>query len=270
MTNWILRYQLVIWPIIMFRNLREPQSVRRSKALTVAFAAGAMISLLSPLAAQAATGVTDAPQKSIELSLDELSAVSEQQISVANSGTVKFSSGDLIAKAREKISADRTARDERLAAEAAARAKAEEEARIQAEKEAAEAAAAAKAEEERKAAESRSRQSSSQQSSSSSRSSSAPSYNGGGSKDEWLRAAGIAESDWSYVDYIVSRESGWNPNAVNSSSGASGLVQALPCGKVPGSCFNPVDNLKWADGYAKGRYGSWANAYAFWTSNHWW
>lgn len=99
---------------------------------------------------------------------------------------------------------------------------------------------------------------------------SAPSYSGGGSPAEWMAAAGIAESDWGYVDYIVSKESGWNPNAVNKSSGASGLVQALPCGKVPGSCFNPVDNLKWADGYAKGRYGSWAGAYNFWISNHWW
>lgn len=99
---------------------------------------------------------------------------------------------------------------------------------------------------------------------------SAPSYTGGGSKEEWMTAAGIPEGDWGYVDYIVSHESGWNPNAVNASSGASGLVQALPCGKVPGNCFDPVDNLKWADGYAKGRYGSWAGAYQFWISNHWW
>jgi len=95
-------------------------------------------------------------------------------------------------------------------------------------------------------------------------------YTGGGSSSEWMAAAGIAESDWGYVDYIVKKESGWNPNAVNKGSGASGLVQALPCGKVPGNCFNPVDNLKWADGYAKGRYGSWAQAYSFWTNNHWW
>ncbi|MFT4220037.1 MAG: transglycosylase SLT domain-containing protein [Microbacterium sp.] len=95
-------------------------------------------------------------------------------------------------------------------------------------------------------------------------------YTGGGSKTEWLRAAGIAESDWGYVDYIVKHESGWNPNATNASSGACGLVQALPCSKVPGNGYDPVDNLKWADGYAKGRYGSWGAAYAFWTSNHWW
>lgn len=95
-------------------------------------------------------------------------------------------------------------------------------------------------------------------------------YDGGGAPAEWMAAAGIPESDWGYVDSIVKRESGWNPNAVNASSGASGLVQALPCGKVPGNCFDPIDNLRWADGYAKGRYGSWEGAYAFWQANHWW
>ncbi|MFD5214749.1 transglycosylase SLT domain-containing protein [Microbacterium sp. NPDC058345] len=97
-----------------------------------------------------------------------------------------------------------------------------------------------------------------------------PHYTGGGSKEDWMAAAGIASSDWPYVDYIVSRESGWNPNATNASSGACGLVQALPCSKVPGNGYNPVDNLRWANGYAVGRYGSWSAAYDFWTRNHWW
>ncbi len=95
-------------------------------------------------------------------------------------------------------------------------------------------------------------------------------YTGGGAPAEWMSAAGISESDWGYVDYIVSRESGWNPNATNKSSGACGLVQALPCSKVPGNGYDPVDNLRWATGYATGRYGSWAGAHAFWTKNHWW
>jgi len=95
-------------------------------------------------------------------------------------------------------------------------------------------------------------------------------YSGGGSSTDWLSAAGIPESDWGYVDYIVSRESSWNPNATNASSGACGLVQAYPCSKVPGSGYDPVDNLRWANGYAVGRYGSWGEAYAFWSSNHWW
>ncbi len=97
-----------------------------------------------------------------------------------------------------------------------------------------------------------------------------PRYSGGGAPAEWMAQAGIAEADRSYVDYIVRRESGWNPNATNKRSGACGLVQALPCSKVPGNGYNPVDNLRWADGYAKGRYGSWEKAYQFWVRNHWW
>lgn len=95
-------------------------------------------------------------------------------------------------------------------------------------------------------------------------------YTGGGAPAEWMAAAGIPESDWGYVDYIATRESGWNPNATNPSSGACGLIQAYPCSKVPGNGYNPIDNLTWANGYAVGRYGSWAQAYDFWTSNHWW
>lgn len=94
-------------------------------------------------------------------------------------------------------------------------------------------------------------------------------YTGGGSPAEWMAAAGIAESDWGYVDYIVGRESGWNPNATNSSSGACGLVQVYPCSKLA-NAYDPVVNLQWANGYATGRYGSWAGAYNFWITNHWW
>ncbi len=97
-----------------------------------------------------------------------------------------------------------------------------------------------------------------------------PYYDGGGSPAEWMAAAGIAESDWGFVDYIVSHESGWNPNATNRSSGACGLVQALPCSKVSGNGYDPVDNLRWGNGYAVGRYGSWERAYDFWVTKHWW
>lgn len=191
--------------------------------------------------------------------VDELAQISQQQITVANSSGGKFSQSDVFSEVQRQFQDEWTAREEARAAEAA-RLKAEEEARI-----AAEAEAQRKAAEEAAAAEAAAKAKRSNPSSSA-----APGYTGGGSKDEWLLASGIDESDWALVDYIVSKESSWNPNAVNSSSGASGLVQALPCGKVPGSCFDPVDNLRWADGYAKNRYGSWEAAYNFWTSNHWW
>ncbi|MGL4759796.1 MAG: transglycosylase SLT domain-containing protein [Patescibacteria group bacterium] len=97
-----------------------------------------------------------------------------------------------------------------------------------------------------------------------------PTSNITGSKQDWMRAAGIPESDWQYVDYIVTRESTWNPSAVNRSSGACGLAQALPCAKT--GCANyadPICSLRWQYGYVKARYGSYAGAYSFWVKNHW-
>jgi resuscitation-promoting factor RpfB len=93
-------------------------------------------------------------------------------------------------------------------------------------------------------------------------------------KEAVMAAAGIARSDYAYVNYIVSRESGWNAAARNSSSGAYGLCQALPGSKMAtaGSDWatNPVTQLRWCDGYAKGRYGSWGAAYNYWLSHHYW
>ncbi len=90
-----------------------------------------------------------------------------------------------------------------------------------------------------------------------------------GNKQDWLRQAGIAESDWRYVDYIVHKESTWNPQAVNKSSGACSLVQALPCSKIGSEWRNPVTALKWQKQYVAERYGGYAQAYSFWLVNNW-
>ena len=101
-----------------------------------------------------------------------------------------------------------------------------------------------------------------------------PAFNPSGSKSDWMRAAGISDSDFGYVDYIISHESGWDYHAVNRSSGAYGLPQSLPAGKLASAGAdwrdNPVTQLRWANNYAVGRYGSWGGAYHFWTVNHWW
>lgn len=88
----------------------------------------------------------------------------------------------------------------------------------------------------------------------------APRYTGGGSPAEWMAAAGIAESDWGYVDYIVRHESTWNPNAINANGGYCGLVQIAPMHGVA-NCTDPVVNLSWGNSYAQSRYGGWAAAY---------
>jgi len=94
-------------------------------------------------------------------------------------------------------------------------------------------------------------------------------YSGGGTKSEWLAASNIPQESWGYADFMVGKESGWNPNSVNKTSGACGLAQALPCSKVPGDPFNPVDSLNWMNSYVNGRYGGWQGAYNFWNSRHW-
>jgi len=86
--------------------------------------------------------------------------------------------------------------------------------------------------------------------------------------------AGIAPGDYQYVDYIVEKESRWNPLAKNASSGAYGLCQALPGTKMASAgsdwATNPVTQLRWCNSYAVGRYGGWAAAYNYWLSHHYW
>ncbi|HRV76195.1 MAG TPA: G5 domain-containing protein [Candidatus Saccharimonadales bacterium] len=95
-----------------------------------------------------------------------------------------------------------------------------------------------------------------------------------GSSRDWLAAASIPESQWGYVDHIISKESGWNYTARNRSSGAYGLCQALPGSKMAsaGSDWqtNPVTQLRWCNSYANARYGGWAGAYSFWLAKRWW
>jgi len=66
----------------------------------------------------------------------------------------------------------------------------------------------------------------------------------GGWADE-LRAVGFPESAIPHMLYIIDRESGGNPNAINSSSGACGLTQLYPC--YGGSAWlDPMTNLRLA------------------------
>lgn len=90
-----------------------------------------------------------------------------------------------------------------------------------------------------------------------------------GSCAEWMAAAGIPNSV--AANKLIGGESGCRPGAVNPSSGACGIPQALPCSKMPCSLSDPVCQLKWMNSYVAGRYGSWDNAYATWLSRspHW-
>lgn len=77
---------------------------------------------------------------------------------------------------------------------------------------------------------------------------------------------------WAF-NQIISHESSWNVFAVNPSSGAYGLPQALPAWKMgseaPDWLFNPLTQIRWAYKYMNDRYGSPNAAWDFWQEHHW-
>ncbi|MCX4532946.1 MULTISPECIES: transglycosylase SLT domain-containing protein [unclassified Streptomyces] len=72
---------------------------------------------------------------------------------------------------------------------------------------------------------------------------------------------------------IVNHESSWNYRATNASSGAYGLVQALPGSKMASAGAdwqtNPATQIKWGLNYMDSRYGSPCGAWSFWQANSW-
>jgi hypothetical protein len=75
-----------------------------------------------------------------------------------------------------------------------------------------------------------------------------------------LLRRGWSESEWSCLDSLWSRESGWQTYASNGSSGAYGIPQALPASKMAsaGSDWrtNPITQISWGLSYIAGSYGS--------------
>lgn len=107
-------------------------------------------------------------------------------------------------------------------------------------------------------------------------------------KQAVMAQAGISSSDYAYVDYIASHEGGWCPTKIQGhhdcpqymsagdvpSYGGYGIFQATPGAKMASAgndwVTSAVTQIRWATGYADGRYGSWAGAYNHWVSHHNW
>jgi hypothetical protein len=72
---------------------------------------------------------------------------------------------------------------------------------------------------------------------------------------------------------IVDHESGWDYTASNPSSGAYGLMQALPGSKMASAGAdwrtNPATQIEWGLNYMENRYGSPCGAWDFWQANNW-
>lgn len=75
---------------------------------------------------------------------------------------------------------------------------------------------------------------------------------------------------WDALVILWNGESGWNMNSWNTSSGACGIPQSLPCSKIPN--WRDVNSqLTWGMDYIARTYGTPANALAKWQarSPHW-
>ncbi len=157
---------------------------------------------------------------------------------------------DLVDATRGKADAVQaaTAEADRIAAEAAAAAAAAEAERV-----AAEAAAAAQA----------SSSSSSSSASTGGSRPSAPSDPGGAqaiARDLMAAQYGWGDDQFGCLVALWAKESGWNANAYNASSGAAGIPQALPGSKMASAgadwATNPATQITWGLGYISGRYGT--------------
>ena len=91
--------------------------------------------------------------------------------------------------------------------------------------------------------------------------------------DLCINTYGWSENDYQCLVKLWNRESGWNPNAHNKSSGAYGIPQSLPASKMSseGSDYytNGKTQIRWGLKYIKNRYGTPASAWAHSESHHW-
>lgn len=73
-------------------------------------------------------------------------------------------------------------------------------------------------------------------------------------------ARGWTGQEWTCLELLWERESGWNHQAANPSSGAYGIPQALPGSKMGSAgsdwATNPATQIEWGLGYIADRYGT--------------
>lgn len=81
-----------------------------------------------------------------------------------------------------------------------------------------------------------------------------------------LKTQGWSQDQFSPLERLWTRESGWRWNALNRASGAYGIPQSLPASKMRSAGSDWHDNagtqIKWGLGYIRDRYGSPAGAWA--------
>ena len=88
-----------------------------------------------------------------------------------------------------------------------------------------------------------------------------------------LLARGGDDEQWSCLDKLFTKESGWRADAHNASSGAHGIPQSLPGSKMAsvGADWesNPVTQITWGLNYIEGRYGTPCAAWSHSQARNW-
>jgi len=74
---------------------------------------------------------------------------------------------------------------------------------------------------------------------------------------------------WPYLEELIRRESSWNSESVNESSGAFGLFQANPSGGQTPPNRDLQSQWEWGYNYINNRYGTPQNALRFHDENGW-
>ena len=88
-----------------------------------------------------------------------------------------------------------------------------------------------------------------------------------------LAGHGWSGSQFSCLDALWAKESGWNPRARNAGSGAFGIPQALPGGKMASAgadwATNPLTQIRWGLQYIADVYGSPCGAWSHSRATNW-
>jgi hypothetical protein len=102
---------------------------------------------------------------------------------------------------------------------------------------------------------------------------------GNSGSPQQIAASMMGQYGWSssqFSDCLVplwTRESGWNPSAVNPSSGAYGIPQALPASQLASAGANwqtsATTQIEWGLKYIQGRYGTPCGAWAHEEADGW-
>ncbi|MGY1685438.1 transglycosylase SLT domain-containing protein [Geodermatophilus sp. SYSU D00867] len=258
----------------LFRRGGPPLGPRRPALLLGAAAAGALIVGVVSTSGPAASAGTDTAGTAVSVA-DEL-GIPEQQAATAPDLT---SLADIAASRAERsaqeagaahaqLAAEQAERDRQAAEAEAARVAAEQEAaRVAAEQEAARQAAEAQAAAEAAAAQ----QAAEEQAAEEAAEEAAPAAPSGSFKDYALSKVGSGEQ-FSCLEKLWGKESGWNPNAQNPTSTAYGIPQFLDSTWASTGIAKTSDGYRQIDAgliYIEERYGSPCDAWAHSQATGW-